>query len=125
MSFGPATEKYRELGIVANLLTFNRFNSLPTRNFRSGHLRRGRSVGRQGTGPARRIAKASCAASTIGCVHIYSVGHGPNGVRLEYESLFALGPLCWIDDPETVLLAVRACDDAGLGTISTGVPSPS
>src|SRR5262245_34820729 len=30
-SFGPATAKYRELGTVANLLTFNRLNALPTR----------------------------------------------------------------------------------------------
>src|SRR5205823_8582118 len=29
-SFGPATEKYRELGTVANLLTFNRLETLPT-----------------------------------------------------------------------------------------------
>src|SRR5207247_1717513 len=32
-SFGPATAKYREIGTVANLLTFNRFAALPTRNF--------------------------------------------------------------------------------------------
>jgi aldehyde:ferredoxin oxidoreductase len=44
----------------------------------------------------------------------------PRGVRLEYQSLFALGPLCGIDDPEMVLRAARACDDAGIDTISTG-----
>jgi aldehyde:ferredoxin oxidoreductase len=76
-------------------------------------------------GPARRIAKASYAACTIGFVHITSVGRAPNGVRLEYESLFALGPFCGIDDPEMILLSARACDDAGLDTISTGEPSPS
>ena len=35
-SFGPATAKYRELGTVANLLTFNRLAVLPTRNFQQG-----------------------------------------------------------------------------------------
>ena len=35
-SFGPATAKYRELGTATNLLTFNRFGTLPTRNFQSG-----------------------------------------------------------------------------------------
>ncbi|MGH9628544.1 MAG: aldehyde ferredoxin oxidoreductase N-terminal domain-containing protein, partial [Bryobacteraceae bacterium] len=35
-SFGPATAKYRELGTATNLLTFNRFGVLPTRNFQSG-----------------------------------------------------------------------------------------
>src|SRR5688572_28935418 len=35
-SFGPATAKYRELGTAANLLTFNRFGTLPIRNFQQG-----------------------------------------------------------------------------------------
>ena len=38
----PATAKYRELGTATNLLTFNRFGALPTRNFQSGHIRGGR-----------------------------------------------------------------------------------
>jgi aldehyde:ferredoxin oxidoreductase len=41
-------------------------------------------------------------------------------VRLEYESLFALGPLCGIAEREAVLEAARLCDDFGLDTISTG-----
>jgi aldehyde:ferredoxin oxidoreductase len=41
-------------------------------------------------------------------------------VRLEYENLFALGPLCGVDDPDVVLRASRLCDDLGLDTISTG-----
>ena len=35
-SFGPATEKYRELGTASNMLAFNRFGTLPTRNFQTG-----------------------------------------------------------------------------------------
>lgn len=34
-SLGPATEKYRELGTVANLAAFNRLAVLPTRNFQA------------------------------------------------------------------------------------------
>ena len=45
---------------------------------------------------------------------------GNTGVRLEYESLYALGPMCGVDDPAAVLSAARACDDAGIDTISTG-----
>ncbi len=41
-------------------------------------------------------------------------------VRLEYENLFALGPLCAIDDPEIVLRASRRCDDLGMDVISAG-----
>jgi aldehyde:ferredoxin oxidoreductase len=119
LSFGPATAKYRELGTVANLLTFNRFATLPSRNFQAGSFEGAERLAMQDLGPARRLARNSCAACTIGCEHIYDVGRG-SGVRLEYESLFALGPLCGIDDPAAVLRAAAACDEAGLDTISTG-----
>ena len=39
-------------------------------------------------------------------------------MRLEYESLFALGPLCGIGDRDVVLRAARLCDQLGLDTIS-------
>ena len=117
-SFGPATEKYRELGTVANLLVFNRFDALPTRNFTSGHFEGAEALALADLAPARRIARNSCAACTIGCEHVYASDKG--GVRLEYESLFALGPLCGIDDPAIVLEAARLCDEQGLDTISTG-----
>jgi aldehyde:ferredoxin oxidoreductase len=41
-------------------------------------------------------------------------------VRVEYESLFALGSLCGVGDAEAVLRATRLCDELGLDTISTG-----
>ncbi len=118
-SLGPATEKYRELGTVANLLVFNRFDALPTRNFRSGHFEGVENLAARDLGPARKIARKSCASCTIGCEHIYEVG-STGGARMEYESLFALGPMCGIDDPAMVLRAASACDEAGLDTISTG-----
>lgn len=117
-SFGPATAKYRELGTVANLLTFNRLAALPTRNFQQGAFDEAEQLSGEALNAARRVARHSCAACTIGCEHIYAAQDGP--VRLEYESLFALGPLCGIGDRETVLQAAKLCDHLGLDTISTG-----
>lgn len=118
-SFGPATEKYRELGTVANLLVFNRFDALPTRNFAAGRFEGAARLAAEDLAPAREVAKNSCAACTIGCEHVYKIKKGGR-VRLEYESLFALGPLCGVDDPEAVLRSARLCDEIGLDTISTG-----
>lgn len=118
-SFGPATAKYRELGTVANLLTFNRLHALPTRNFQQGHFEGAADLSDEGLDEARRVARASCAACTIGCEHLFATAGG-DPVRLEYESLFALGPLCGIADRDVVLTAARLCDRLGLDTISTG-----
>ena len=118
-SFGPATEKYRELGTVANLLVFNRFDALPSRNFREGHFDGAEKLASGALDPARRIARNSCASCTIGCEHVYATKSG-GGARMEYESLFALGPMCGVEDPEIVIEAARLCDELGLDTISTG-----
>lgn len=117
-SFGPATAKYRELGTVANLLTFNRLAALPTRNFQQGTFEQAAQLSGEELNAGHRVARRSCAACTIGCEHIYA---GPTGeVRLEYESLFALGPLCGVSDRQAVLEAARLCDQLGLDTISAG-----
>jgi aldehyde:ferredoxin oxidoreductase len=117
-SFGPATAKYRELGTATNLLTFNRFGTLPTRNFQSGTFEEAENLSPEQLSVAYSRARASCVACTIGCEHIYSLGD--KGVRLEYESLFALGSLCGVGDGDTVLRASRRCDELGIDTISTG-----
>jgi aldehyde:ferredoxin oxidoreductase len=118
-SFGPATAKYRELGTAANLLTFNRLGVLPTRNFQSGTFNAATGISPEEIRQTHSRTRASCVACTIGCEHIYSLGD-ENGVRLEYESLFALGPLCGVGDGDAVLRASRLCDEMGIDTISTG-----
>ena len=117
-SFGPATAKYRELGTATNLLTFNRFGTLPTRNFQSGTFEGAERISPEQLTTAHARTRASCVACTIGCEHIYSLGGG--GVRLEYESLFALGSLCGVGDGDAVLRASQRCDELGIDTISTG-----
>ena len=122
-SFGPATAKYRELGTAANLLVFNRLGVLPTRNFQQGSFASVAELSPEQMSVARDKTRASCAACTIGCEHIYAVNPGTastSKVRVEYENLFALGPLCGISDPDAVLSASQRCDELGLDTISAG-----
>ncbi len=118
-SFGPATAKYRELGTAANLLAMNRIAALPTRNFQKSTFEDAPALSAESLAPAREKARKSCACCTIGCEHIYGFGKGKS-VRMEYESLFALGPLCGLGDPEAVLAAAQRCDLLGLDTISAG-----
>jgi aldehyde:ferredoxin oxidoreductase len=123
-SMEPATAKYRELGTATNLLVFNRLNTLPTRNFQRGSFAGADRIAPETLTQSHAKARASCAACTIGCEHLYELAPTASGggaqVRLEYENLFALGPLCEIDDPDTVLRASHTCDELGLDTISAG-----
>src|ERR687886_988655 len=96
-SFGPATAKYRELGTLANLLAFNAIATLPTRNFQASTFAEAPRLSAEELADARGIARDSCASCSIGCEHIYRTTTHPTAggkqVRVEYENVFALGPL--------------------------------
>jgi aldehyde:ferredoxin oxidoreductase len=118
-SFGPATAKYRELGTLANLLSFNSINTLPTRNFSAASFEEAPKLAAEELHELRLVARDNCASCTIGCEHIYAAPGGGT-TRVEYENVFALGPLCGVSDPDVVLAASRLCDDLGIDTISAG-----
>ena len=118
-SFGPATRKYRELGTLANLLAFNAVSTLPTRNFTAATFDGAPQLAAEELAGMREVARNSCASCTIGCEHIYS-RKGGGKQRMEYENVFALGPLCGVSDPEHVMAASARCDELGMDTISAG-----
>jgi aldehyde:ferredoxin oxidoreductase len=118
-SFGPATAKYRELGTLANLLSFNAINTLPTRNFSAASFDEAPRLAAEELHELRLVARDSCASCTIGCEHIYAAPGGGT-TRVEYENVFALGPLCGVSDPDAVLAASSLCDELGIDTISAG-----
>jgi aldehyde:ferredoxin oxidoreductase len=118
-SFGPATAKYRELGTLANLLAFNAISTLPTRNFQTATFDGAPQLAAEDLAAARQVARHSCASCTIGCEHIYK-GRDGRKTRVEYENVFALGPMCGVSDPDAVLAASARCDDLGIDTISAG-----
>jgi aldehyde:ferredoxin oxidoreductase len=99
-SFGPATAKYRELGTLANLLAFNAVSTLPTRNFTAATFEGAPRLAAEELHELRGVARNSCASCSIGCEHIYS-RKGGGTQRMEYENVFALGPLCGVSDRTT------------------------
>ncbi|MCY4366060.1 MAG: aldehyde ferredoxin oxidoreductase family protein [Chloroflexi bacterium] len=126
-SLGAATEKYRNLGTMANVAVFNRLGALPTRNFRESTFEGAEQVSGEELHQNHLHRNTGCANCTIGCERILvtrdqrdSKGKEARGARMEYESLFALGPLCGISDPDIVIRAAALCDDLGMDTISAG-----
>jgi len=131
---GDSTAKYRELGTIGNLLSFDRLGTLPTRNFQQSHFEEAGRLSSEEWRGSRGHKRTSCASCTIGCEHRFSfttrtdtearagedVEEGSSETRVEYESLFALGPLLGIGDPDVVLAAASRCDALGIDTISAG-----
>ncbi|HEV8717537.1 MAG TPA: aldehyde ferredoxin oxidoreductase family protein [Candidatus Binatia bacterium] len=118
-SLSTLTAKYREIGTVANLAVFNRLGTLPTHNFQQSTFAQAEALSGESLLANTFSRVHGCASCTIRCERLFKSLSGEEQ-RLEYETLFALGPLCGIDSPEVVLQAAQLCDFYGLDTISTG-----
>lgn len=119
-SLGPATAKYRTLGTTANVALFNRLATLPSFNFRRSTFDDAERLSGESLAAERRVKRLSCAGCTVGCEHVFKSSSTGLAGRLEYETLFALGPLVGVSDPDAVLRCAQICDRYGLDTISAG-----
>ena len=120
-SEGSTTAKYRGPGTVANLPALNKLKALPSYNFRHSVFEGADRISGDSLRPD--ISPESTGGASRDWEHLF-ITTGKEGPRvrsrMEYESLFALGPLCGIDDPDIIIRAAALCDELGMDTISTG-----
>jgi aldehyde:ferredoxin oxidoreductase len=124
-ALGPATAKYRVLGTGANLRVLQRMGMLPTRNFSAVSFEGTEAITpeRARESPGVYLEKRTgCAGCPVQCEHMYvrRTRERREAAASEYESVWAFGPNCGVDDLDAVLDAIAACDRYGLDTISTG-----
>ena len=103
--------------VLVNVI--NEFGMLPTHNFQYGTF--DDAVGVSGEKLLERlfVRRYSCHGCPIGCGRI-SMSHGKEVGGPEYESIWALGPQCGINNLEWITEANHQCNLLGLDTISTG-----
>jgi len=120
---GASTEKYRVLGTPSNVLVLNRLSALPSRNFQQSRFEGAETISGEALSERYLGKVTACSVCPVACTHVYRANNGTSGgteCSLDYESLFALGPLCGVDDVPAILKAAELCDHHGLDTISAG-----
>jgi aldehyde:ferredoxin oxidoreductase len=124
-TLGPQTAKYRILGTGANMRVLERMGQLPTCNFNASTFAGVEAVtperARESKGAYVEL-RSGCAGCPVQCEHMYvrRDRDRKSAAASEYESVWAFGPNCGVDDLDAVLDAVDRCDRYGLDTISTG-----
>ncbi|MBW1707424.1 MAG: aldehyde ferredoxin oxidoreductase [Deltaproteobacteria bacterium] len=110
--------------ILINII--NEAGGLPTRNFASGRFETADKVGGETLNKVTTERKGNCshgcmAGCVIRCSGIYNDKNGEYVSKWpEYETVWAFGPNCEIDDLDAIARMDRACDDIGIDTIETG-----
>jgi aldehyde:ferredoxin oxidoreductase len=121
---GPATQKYRTLGTVENILINNTMQCMPTRNYSSAHFEDAEKVSGEAINE-RYISKIiACSSCPMRCEHEAVVREGPykgTMARIEYESLWAMGPYTGVNKLDAIIKATELCTYYGLDAQSAGV----
>jgi len=121
---GPATQKYRALGTPENILVHNSLSCMPTRNYRNSRFEGAEKVSGEVLNEKYVAKIIGCSSCAMRCEHTVVVGEGPykgTMTRMEYESLWALGPYCGVDELDAIIKAMDLCNYYGVDSISAGV----
>ena len=121
---GPATRKYRTLGTAENVLVHNSLYCMPTRNYNNSHFEEAEKVSGEILNE-RFVAKIiGCSSCAMRCEHEVVVPEGPykgTMTRMEYETLWAMGPYCGIDRLDAIIKGMELANYYGMDAISAGV----
>jgi aldehyde:ferredoxin oxidoreductase len=121
---GPSTQKYRTLGTVENVLINNTMFCMPSRNYSSAHFDDAEKVSGEALNEKYVSKIIACSSCPMRCEHEAVVREGPykgTMARIEYESLWALGPYTGVSRLDAIIKAAELCNYYGLDAQSTGV----
>ncbi len=121
---GPATRKYRTLGTTENVLVHNALYCMPTRNYNNAHFEEVEKVSGEVVNEKYLVKILGCSSCAMRCEHEVLVPEGPyRGTmsRIEYETLWAMGPYCGIDRLDAIIKGIEIANYYGMDGVSAGV----
>jgi aldehyde:ferredoxin oxidoreductase len=108
-----------EFGTVVLMNIMNNIGALATRNHQQTQFEGAEKISGEELTDKYLVKNASCWACPIGCTRVSRTekveGEGP-----EFESTWAFGAQCGIDDLPAIIEANSLCNDLGMDTISAG-----
>jgi aldehyde:ferredoxin oxidoreductase len=121
---GPAAQKYRTLGTPENVLVHNSLSCMPTRNYNNSNFEGAEKVSGEVLNDKYVAKIIGCSSCAMRCEHMCVVGEGPyknTMTRMEYETLWALGPYCGVDRLDAIIKGMELSNYYGVDAISAGV----
>jgi len=120
----PSTEAYRSLGTPMMVAVLNNAGAFPTAYWSKGRFDRWEEVSAQRLKERCRVRPRACRTCFVACGNMTEVLSGRHqGLKLEgpeYETIYAFGGLCLIDNIEEIVYLNDLCDRLGLDTMTAG-----
>ena len=109
-----------EFGTAVVMNVVNEIGALPTRNFQQSQFEGADKISGEAITDEILVKNQACWACPITCTRISKTASGKEGEGPEFESAWAFGAQCGIDDLDAITEANFLCNDLGLDTISMG-----
>jgi aldehyde:ferredoxin oxidoreductase len=117
-------EAYRAMGTPMMVAFLNTARAFPSVYWSAGAVPHWEQISAEAMAERFETRPSTCHRCFIACRRVATVLEGRHaGLALdgpEYETLFAFGGLCAVDDPAEVLYLNDICDRMGMDTISAG-----
>ena len=108
-----------EFGTAMLMNIINEIGALPTRNNQQTHFEHAAAISGEELAEKYLVRKTACWACPIACTRI-SRAQNVESEGPEFETAWAFGAQCGIDDLEAIIEANHLCNDLGLDAISAG-----
>ncbi len=116
----PVTKNsLKEFGTAVLVHLINEYGGLPTRNFQEGYFPDAASISGETIKETIFEKSVGCANCFVACGRATRTSHH-SGEGPEYETVWALGPMCGVRDLETIAEANYRCNELGMDTITAG-----
>lgn len=117
-------EEFPKWGTHQFVDPINEAGMFPTRNYQEGKFEGAEKLNASSLRDSIVERSTACYSCPIGCGKLSMISEGPYADTVvdgpEYETLWAFGPQCGVDDPAAIAAANLWCDQYGLDTISAG-----
>jgi aldehyde:ferredoxin oxidoreductase len=113
----------RAYGTAITVVGTQNIGVFPTRNFQQGTFEGWEKIGGEALTASYLVKPRACFSCPIACGRVTRVSEGPyqgEGEGPEYETVYALGSDCGIDDLAALTKANYICNEMGMDTISMG-----
>jgi aldehyde:ferredoxin oxidoreductase len=114
------SQAFPEFGTASVLNIINEIGALPTRNFQQSQFEQAYEISGESITDKILVTNQACWACPITCTRVTKTSSGKEGEGPEFESTWAFGAQCGVDDLEIIAEANYLANDMGLDTISMG-----
>ncbi|HDR14915.1 MAG TPA: aldehyde ferredoxin oxidoreductase [Desulfobacteraceae bacterium] len=122
-AYKDAPPPLRTYGTAITVIATNNYGALPTRNFQTGTFEGADKINGEALTRKFLVQAKACFRCPIACgrsTKVEEPGYEGSGEGPEYETIYAFGSNCGVDDLAAITKANYLCNELGLDTITMG-----